>query len=129
MIKDAESHSDEAHKLHELADARNAGEQLAYQAERTLAEHRDKIAEAEASTIEGRIMELRQAVEGSDLADIRVKSETLQEASRSLADAIYAQAAAQSTSEPTGNGGPVDDEVVEDAEYEVIDEEEEAKRS
>ena len=69
-------------------------------------------------------MELRQAVEAADLADIRAKSEALQEASRSLADAIYAQAAAQSTSDASGNGSSTDDEVVEDAEYEVIDEEE-----
>src|SRR5499427_1951048 len=71
MIKDAESHAGEAHELRELADARNAGEQLAYQTERTLAEHRDKLPEADASTIEGRVMELRQAIEGSDLADIQ----------------------------------------------------------
>jgi molecular chaperone DnaK len=131
MIKDAESHADEAHQLRELADARNLGEQLAYQTERTLAEHRDKLDEAEASTIEGRVMELRQAIEGSDVADIQSKTNALQEASRSLADAIYAQAsAAQASQQPSGNGGgATEDEVVEDADYEVIDEEEEAKRS
>jgi molecular chaperone DnaK len=124
MIKDAESHAGEAHQLRELADARNAGEALAYQTERTLVEHRDKVDEATASTIEGRVMELRQAVEGSDVADIRAKSEALQEASRSLADAIYAQAsAAQAASQASGNGGGAEDEVVEDADYEVIDEE------
>jgi molecular chaperone DnaK len=122
MVKDAEAHAGEAHQLRELADARNAGEQLAYQTERTLAEHRDKVDEATGSTIEGRVMELRQAVEGSDLADIRAKSDALQEASRSLADAIYAQASAQA--QPSGNGGGTEDEVVEDADYEVIDEEE-----
>jgi molecular chaperone DnaK len=76
-------------------------------------------------------MELRQAVEGSDVADIRAKSDALQEASRSLADALYAQAAAQAQSQPSGNGdaAPGEDEVVEDADYEVIDEEEEATRS
>ena len=105
MIKDAEAHAGEAHQLRELADARNAGEQLAYQTERTLAEHRDKLDEATASTIEGRVMELRQAVEGSDVADIRAKSDALQEASRSLADALYAQASAQAQSQPSGNGG------------------------
>src|ERR671915_70756 len=127
MIKDAEAHAGEAHQLRELADARNAGEQLAYQTERTLKEHRDKVDEATASTIEGRVMELRQAVEGSDVADIRAKSEALQEASRSLADALYAQAAAQAQSgaEPrSDNGSGGEDEVVEDADYEVIDEEE-----
>jgi molecular chaperone DnaK len=129
MIKDAESHSDEAHRLRELADARNAGEALAYQIERTLSENRDKVDEADASTIEGRIMELRQVVEGADAADIRAKTEALQEASRTLADAIYAQATAQAASQPSGDGdGAVaDDEVVEDADFEVIDEEEATK--
>ena len=127
MVKDAESHAEEAHKLHELADARNSGEQLAYQTERTLAEHRDKLEEAEASTIEGRIMELKQAVEGADVADIRAKTEVLETASRSLADAIYAQASAQATSQASGNGAAREDEVVEDADFEVIDEEEAAK--
>jgi molecular chaperone DnaK len=128
MIKDAESHAGEAHRMRELADARNAGEQLAYQTERTLAEHRDKLPEGEASTIEGRIMELRQAVEGSDLADIQAKTSTLEEATRGLADAIYAQAQAQAAGQSSGNGGAShEDEVVEDADFEVIDEEEAAK--
>ena len=127
MIKDAEAHAGEAHRLHELADARNTGEQLAYQTERTLAEHRDKLPEAEASTIEGRIMELKQALEGSEVADIRAKTEALEAASRSLADAIYAQASAQTAPPPSGNGDSSEDEVVEDADFEVIDEEETAK--
>ena len=59
MVKDAEAHADEAHKLRELADARNTAESLAYQTENTLKEHRDKLDESDASTIEGRIMELR----------------------------------------------------------------------
>jgi molecular chaperone DnaK len=128
MIKDAESHAGEAHRLRELADARNAGEQLAYQTERTLAEHRDKLPEAEAATIEGRIMELRQAVEGGELADIQAKTSALEDASRSLADAIYAQASAQASTQASGNGGAsTEDEVVEDADFEVIDEEEATK--
>jgi molecular chaperone DnaK len=129
MVKDAEAHAGEAHRLREVADARNAGEQLAYQTERTLAEHRDKLPEAEASTIEGRIMELRQAVEGSDVADIQAKTTALEEASRSLADAIYAQASAAASSQASGNGSRAesDDEVVEDADFEVIDEEEATK--
>ena len=72
-------------------------------------------------------MELRQAVESVDLADIQAKTEALQEASRSLADAIYAQASAQAASQASGNGGSDEDEVVEDADFEVIDEEEAAK--
>src|SRR5262249_7256584 len=70
MIKDAEAHADEAHRLRELADARNAGETLAYQTEKSLKEHRDKLEEADASTIEGRIMELRAVLDSSDIAEI-----------------------------------------------------------
>ena len=132
MMKDAEAHSDEAHRLRELADTRNLGETLAYQTERSLKEHRDKLEEADASTIEGRIMELRQAVEGTDVVEIRAKTEALQEASHKLADAVYAQASAQAASQAGGdNGGsaPAEDEVVEEADYEVVDDEEAAKQS
>ena len=123
MIKDAEAHAGEAHKLRELADAKNHAEALAYATEKSLKEHRESLDEAEASTIEGRIMELTQALDGSDVADIRAKTDALQEASHKLAEAVYAQATAQQqASQPaSGNGAPSDDEVIEDAE--VVDEE------
>ncbi len=127
MIKDAEGHADEAHKLRELADARNMAESLAYQTERTLKEHRDKLDESDASTIEGRIMELKGVLESQDPNEIRQKTEELQEASQKLAEAIYAQATAQQQQAASGGNGPEtgsDDEVVEEADYEVIDEEE-----
>ena len=125
MIKDAEGHADEAHKLRELADARNMAESLAYQTERTLKEHRDKLDESDASTIEGRIMELKGVLETQDPNEIRQKTEELQEASQKLAEAIYAEATAQQAATPSdGSDGGSDDEVVEEADYEVIDEEE-----
>ncbi len=124
MIKDAEAHADEAHRLRELADAKNQAESLAYATEKSLKEHRDKLDESEASTIEGRVMELKQALETDDLADIRAKSDALQEASQKLAEAVYAQASAQQQqAQASGNGeaSDSDDEVIEDAE--VVDEE------
>jgi molecular chaperone DnaK len=132
MVSEADSHREEAHKLRELADARNMAEQLAYQTERSLAEHRDKLEESDASTIEGRIMELKGVLESSDVNEIREKTNALQEASQKLAEAVYAQATAtqQAQSATGGNGASAaDDEVVEEADYEVIDEEEEAKKS
>ena len=125
MVRDAEAHADEAHKLRELADARNHAESLAYATEKSLKEHRDRLDEAEASTIEGRIMELRQVLDSDDVAEIKAKTDALTEASHKLAEAVYAQATAnaQASGGPSGNGGGSDDEVVEDADYEVIDEE------
>jgi molecular chaperone DnaK len=124
MIREAESHSDEAHRLRELADARNAAESLAYQTERTLKDNRDKLDEADASTIEGRVMELRGVLESSDVNEIRQKTEALQEAAQKLAEAVYAQASAQQqASGPADGDGTAasDDEVIEDAE--IVDEE------
>jgi molecular chaperone DnaK len=104
-------------------------EQLAYQTERTLKENRDKLDETDASTIEGRIMELKGVLESSDVNEIREKTQALQEASQKLAEAVYAQASAQQQAQSSASGGngdetSVDDEVVEEGDYEVIDEEE-----
>ena len=124
MISEAEAHSDEAHRLRELADAKNQAETLAYQTERSLKEHREKLDPADASTIDGRIMELRATLESADIGEIRAKTEALQQASQKLAEAVYAQATANAQSSAgTTNGGGSEDEVVEDADYEVIDEE------
>jgi molecular chaperone DnaK len=129
MVKEAEAHADEAHRLRELADAKNHAESLAYQTEKSLKDHRDALDEATASTIEGRMMELRQALDGSDLAEIKSKTDALQEASHKLAEAVYA-AANTPSAPPSGDGEAVsDDEVVEEADYEVIDEDETAKKS
>ncbi len=124
MIRNAEAHADEARKLRETVDAKNMAETLAYQTERSLKEHRDKLDESEAATIEGRVMELRQALEGDDVGDIRAKTEALQEASHKLAEAVYAQATAQAQASAAGDGSTDSgDEVVEEGEYEVVDEE------
>jgi molecular chaperone DnaK len=122
MIRDAESHQEEAARLRELADARNLGESLAYQTERTLKDHRDKLEEGDASTIEGRVMELRNVLESSDVNEIRQKTEALQEASQKLASVLYEQASAQQPAGASANGASAsDDEVIEDAE--IVDEE------
>jgi len=127
MIRNAESHAEDAHRLREAADTKNLAETLAYQTERSLKEHRDKLDESEASTIEGRVMELRQALEGDDLGEIRAKMDALQESSHKLAEVLYAEAAQQAQASAGGGNGEStagsDDEVVEEGEYEVVDEE------
>src|SRR4029079_15236967 len=96
-----------------------------YQTERSLKEHRDKLDESEASTIEGRVMELRQALEGDDLAEIRAKMDALQESSHKLAEVLYAQAAQQAQASAGGGNGEAsgsDEDVVEEGEDEVVGE-------
>jgi molecular chaperone DnaK len=132
MIREAETHADEARRLREVADAKNQAESIIYATEKSLAEHRDSLDEETISTIESRLEEVKTALDGDDAADIRTKTEQLTEASHRLAQAVYekVQAEQQATAgAAAGNGGSADEEeVVEEADYEVIDEEE-AKRS
>jgi molecular chaperone DnaK len=121
MIREAEAHSGEAHKLRELVDARNNAESLAYQIEKSLNENREKLDSSLAGTVEGRIMELRGVLESSDVTDIKAKTDALQSAWTEAAQALYAQASAEQA-QPNGTSTTSDDEVVEDAEYEVVDE-------
>jgi molecular chaperone DnaK len=131
MIREAEAHAGEAHALRELADARNQAETLIYSTEKSLKEHRDALDEETISQIESRTDELKGVLDGSDAAEIRTKTELLMEASHKLAQAVYEKVQGQQApaGQPGGNGAAGDeDEVVEDADYEVIDEEE-ARRS
>jgi molecular chaperone DnaK len=130
MVREAESHADEAHKMREAAEARNQAENLLYSTEKSLKDHRDALDEETISTIESRMEELRSALDGSDAAEIRTKSDSLMEASHKLAQAVYEKVQAEQTasaSSSTNGESTSDDEVVEDADYEVIDEE--AKQS
>src|SRR5213595_480360 len=116
MIRDADAHADEARRLKEVADTKNHAEQLAYQTERSLKDRSEALDESDASTIEGRVMELKQALECDDVGEIRAKTDALQEASHKLAEAVYAQAsAAQASSAPNG-ATTAEDEVVEEGE-------------
>jgi molecular chaperone DnaK len=130
MVADAEAHAEEAHKLRELAEARNQAETLVYSTEKSLAEHRDSLDEETVKTIEERVEALKGVAESDDAAQIRAKSDELMEAAHSLAQAVYEKVQAeQAAAQPSagGNGAGSDDEVVEEADYEVIDEE--AKQS
>jgi molecular chaperone DnaK len=134
MVREAESHADEARRMRELADARNQAESLVYSTEKSLKEHRDTLDEATVSEIESKLEEVKGALDGDDASTIRTKGEDLMQASHKLAEAVYqrVQAEQQTTAEAaSGNGGdgasPDEEEVVEEADYEVIDEE--AKKS
>jgi molecular chaperone DnaK len=134
MVHEAESHADEARRLRELADARNQAESLVYSTEKSLNEHRESLDEATVSEIESKLAEVKSTLDGDDTSAIRTKAEDLMQASHKLAEAVYERvqsehaSASGQTQDGESDGGSTDDEVVEEADYEVIDEEE-AKRS
>jgi molecular chaperone DnaK len=129
MVKDAEAHAGEAHHLRELAEAKNHAEALVYSTEKSLTEHRESLDAEAIADIERHVEALKAAADGTDVSEIRTKTDELAQASHKLAQAVYekVQAEQAASGAAAGGNGASDDEVVEDAEYEVIDEE--AKRS
>jgi len=121
MVSDAESHAEEDKRLRRLADARNKGEARAYEAERQLREHGDKVSDEVRRDLEGAMAAVKEAVQTEDVDDIEAKSDSLEQALHRLSEQVYQQASAQQQSQAGTNGAGAE-ETVEDAEYEVIDE-------
>src|ERR1700748_3512734 len=67
MVKDAEAHAAEDKKRREMVDAKNSGESLAHDAEKSLNEYGDKVAQSDRSAIESAVASLRTALQGEDV--------------------------------------------------------------
>jgi molecular chaperone DnaK len=102
MVSDAESHADDDRRQRELAEARNNGENAAYQAERQLGELGDSVDSSSKEEIEAAIKAVRDVLESEDAADINAKTEALQAAFHKVSEAMYQRAQEQEA--PSGDG-------------------------
>jgi molecular chaperone DnaK len=123
MRQDAEAHAEEDKKKRELVDARNRAEQLAFETEKQLAEHGEKVPADVRSEIESAVGRVKETAKGDDLDAITKAGESLMQSAQKLGEVIYKQAAesAGGTPPPDAEGAaePQPDEDVIDAEYEV----------
>jgi molecular chaperone DnaK len=120
MVKDAESHADEDRRARELAEARNNGENAAYQAEKQLGELGDAVDESSKSEIEDAIKAVRDVLESEDADEIRSKTDALQQAFHKVSEQMYA-AAAQQQADASANGAPEDGGGDDAGDEEVVD--------
>jgi molecular chaperone DnaK len=120
MVKDAESHADEDRRARELAEARNNGENAAYQAEKQLGELGDAVDESSKSEIEEAIKAVRDVLESEDADEIRSKTDALQQAFHKVSEQMYA-AAAQQQADASANGAPEDGGGDDAGDEEVVD--------
>ncbi len=126
LVKDAELHAEEDKKKRELIDARNAADSLIYSTEKSVKEVGDKVDEATKGGIEQGIENLKKAMEGDDLEEIKRLTEELTQASHKLAEAMYSQASQQEAQAEgaAGAGSSPDssgDEDVVDADFEEVE--------
>ena len=124
MMQDAESHADEDKQAREVAEVRNNAENLIYSTEKSLRDMGDKVDDETKKSIEDAGGELKKALDGDDVDEIQSKTDALMQASHKLAEAVYQQAQQSSAGGDGGTGDGAGDENVEDADYEVIDDDE-----
>ncbi|WP_380172863.1 molecular chaperone DnaK [Kineococcus sp. DHX-1] len=103
MVKDAEQHANEDKQRREEAEARNQAEALVYQTEKFIADNSDKLPADGKATVESAVAELKTALNGTDAAEIKAKSEAVAKASQELGSAMYA--AQQSEGASAGDAG------------------------
>ncbi|HBN75253.1 MAG TPA: molecular chaperone DnaK [Planctomycetaceae bacterium] len=125
MQKDAEAHADEDKKKRELAEARNQASTMAYETEKLIKEHADKLDEGSKTALESSIEKVREAEKGDDVDKIKAAIEELTQASHALSKAMY-ESQAKESAEAGADGAPPEAAATED-EGEVIDAEFEKK--
>ena len=123
MVKDAESNKEADKKKRESIDSRNQADTLLHSTEKNLKEHGAKVTDADKKAIEDASANLRNALKGTDIEEIKKKTQDLVQASMKLGEAIYkSQQSAKPGDAPKDakkEEGKKDDNVV-DADFEEV---------
>src|SRR4051812_27119911 len=125
MVSDAEAHAEDDRKLRELAEARNNGENAAYQAERQLSELGDQVDSASKTEIEEAIKGVRETLTSEDADEINRKTEALQTAFHKVSEAMYERAQSEQAAQATSENGSSAESTAEEEDVvdaEVVDE-------
>ena len=128
MVKEAEANAENDKKEREKVEVRNEADSMIYQTEKTLKEMGDKVNAADKQRIEDAVATLKKAIEGGDTADIKSKTEALQQAAYKIAEEMYKQqgaGAGAAGAAGAGTAGSADDSgptkgTADDVDYEVV---------
>ena len=137
MVSEAEQNAEDDKARRDAVEIRNTADSLVHAAEKNLAEYGDKVPDEDRQAIETAAGELKEALEGEDADAIKEKTDTLNEVSMKLGEAMYKAAQAEGdmgdmggaegvdASSGASEGGPGADNVV-DADFEEVDPDAEA---
>ena len=135
MVNEAEAHAEEDKKEKEKVEVTNEADAMIYSTEKSLKEYGDKVSADDKAKIEAALSDLKTSVQSGNIEDIKAKVEALKQASYKLAEEMYKNASqnAEGGADPNAGAGPQggpqeqgtspqnDDSTVEDADYEVVD--------
>ncbi|HMR62383.1 MAG TPA: molecular chaperone DnaK [Anaerolineae bacterium] len=121
MVKESEKNAEADRERKALIEAKNMGDSLVYQSEKTLRELGDKVEATLKAEVESKVEDVKKALETNDKARIVAASEALQQALSQVGQAAYQQQA-QSQPQPGPNGAQGghkagDDETVVEGEF------------
>ena len=98
MMKDAEANKEADEKRKAEADARNDADSMIFATEKAIKDLGDKVDSKDKSEAEEKIKDLKSAMEGNDVEDIKKKTESLNEVAMRLASKVYEQASQNNNS-------------------------------
>ncbi len=102
MLKDAELHAEEDKKRKEQIDMHNEADALVYRASKALGEYKDKIPKEVADEVQGKIDNLKKAIESNDYNQMKQNRQALEASMQHIGEAM-SKAGADG---PGGPGGP-----------------------
>ena len=121
-VAEAERFAEEDKKNKEAVDTKNNAENLVYQTEKSLNELGDKISAEEKAPITQQLEVLKETLKGNDTEAIKAASDELTKRFYAIAEKLYQQQAPQG--EPGAAQSGPNGETVYDADYKVVDEDE-----
>ncbi len=130
-VKEAEQYAAEDARIKESVETRNAADQMVYQAEKTLGEMGDKIPEGDKASVQSAVDKLKETLKGEDTAAIKADTESLQQAFFAVSEKLYQQAGGPQAGPGPDMGGQPGGEAggqqFYDADYKVVDEDDQNK--
>jgi len=138
-IKEAERFAAEDRRKKEEAEVRNNADSFVYQSEKTLRDMGDKISSEDKSRIEAEIQKVRDALKGNNIETIKNATESLKQAFYDVSQKIYQQQGGQAGGFGPNDGGfnpgagasggnNAHDGNVYDADYKVVDDDDDDKK-
>jgi molecular chaperone DnaK len=127
MQKDAEAHAAEDAKQRQEIEARNMADSLAYTAEKTLRDNKDKIPDELNKEVEEKVKAVKDALQGTDIDAINKAAQELNEVMQKVGSAVYGQQQQPPPGEPPppekgegGEGGEGEDEGTVEGEFKEV---------
>jgi molecular chaperone DnaK len=136
MRKDAQAHSAEDKRKREEIEIKNQADSVVYQTEKQINDMKDKLSSEDKTKIETAIGRLKEAQKSANVDEIKSAMDAVNSTWNEIAQKMYAQGQAPGQAGETeqpgetkkGKADSKKEQPVEDADYEVVDEDEKKKK-